>query len=40
MKVNGLPVGDGYLRSGAIPPRPPPLPLGDVLPSKDNLSLS
>ena len=37
MKVNGVPVGDGYLRSGAIPPHSV---LGDVLASKDNVSLS
>ena len=40
MKVNGLPVGDGYLRSGAIPPRPPHPVVGDVFASKDNVSLS
>ena len=37
MQVNGLPVGDGYLRRGAIPPHSV---LEDVLASKDNVSLS
>lgn len=37
MQVNDIPVGDGYLISGSIPPH---LVLGDVLASKDNVSLS
>ena len=37
MQVNNVAVGDGYLRSGAIPPHPV---LGDVLASTDNVSLS
>ena len=37
MQVNGLPVGDGYLRSGAVPPHSV---LGDVLASSNNISIS
>ena len=37
MQVNDIAVGDGYLKSGSVPPQSV---LGDVLASKDNVSLS
>ena len=39
MQVNNLPVGEGYLASGPYVP-PHPVVLGDMLASKDNVSLS